>query len=251
MNSIHFRAVSLAGALACLFVSSSQAAPLIINGGFESGFTGWTRADQLGSDGTFAIQSGTASPINAIPVPAPPGGLNAAMTDAQGPGSHVLYQDIFIPASVTTPLLSFQLYLNKQAPDYFVPNPASLDFSTPDLNQQFRVDIMTIGADPFSVAAADILQTIYQTLPGDPLVSGYFTVSVDLTTLLAANSGQTLRLRFADVDNVFTFNAGVDDVAFTQSSTPVPEPATGIAGLALLALLAVSTRKRYSSKMPS
>ncbi len=240
MNSIHFRALKLSGAFACLLVAPSQAAPLITNGGFESGFNGWTRADQIGSDGTFAIQTGATSPVNANPVPPPPGGLNAAMTDAQGPGTHILYQDIFIPAIVTSPVLSFQLYLNNQAPDYFVPDPASLEFATPALNQQFRVDIMTTAADPFSVAGADILQNIYQTQSGNPLVSGYFTVSVDLTSLLAANSGQTLRLRFAEVDNVFTLNAGVDNVGFTQ----VPEPATGIAGIALLALLVLGSRKR-------
>jgi hypothetical protein len=70
----------------------------IANGGFEAGLGGWTSADQVGSDGTFFWQIGTASPVNGDPVPAPPGGLYAAMTDAQGPGSHVLYQNITFTA---------------------------------------------------------------------------------------------------------------------------------------------------------
>ncbi len=75
--------VSLAftGALAL----SVDAAPLLTNGGFESGFSGWTTADALGSDGTFSIQSGTASPVNGDAVPAPPGGVNAAMSDGEAP----------------------------------------------------------------------------------------------------------------------------------------------------------------------
>ena len=79
-----------------LVVMAIAAAPthaqvITTNGGFEAGFTGWTRADQLGSAGTFALQSGASSPVNGNPVPMPPGGVQAAMTDAQGPGSHVLF----------------------------------------------------------------------------------------------------------------------------------------------------------------
>src|SRR5215831_11855872 len=45
--------------------SSVHAIPVIANGGFEAGLTSWTKADQLGSEGTFFSQSGTASPVNA------------------------------------------------------------------------------------------------------------------------------------------------------------------------------------------
>ena len=48
--------------------SSVYAIPVISNGGFESGLTSWTKADQLGSDGTFSSQSGTLSPVNGDPV---------------------------------------------------------------------------------------------------------------------------------------------------------------------------------------
>jgi len=78
-----------------LILSSAAARParadfqLINNGGFEVGFAGWTRQDFLGSDGTFFLQTGSTSPINHDPVPAPPGGLTAAMTDAQAGVSHV------------------------------------------------------------------------------------------------------------------------------------------------------------------
>jgi hypothetical protein len=74
-----------------------HAIPVIANGGFEAGLTSWTKSDQLGSEGTFFSQSGTSSPVNGDPVPAPPEGTKAAMTDAEGPGSHVLYQDFVEP----------------------------------------------------------------------------------------------------------------------------------------------------------
>src|SRR3954469_20032278 len=75
---------------------ASARATVIANGSFESGLSNWFRADQVGSDGTFFVQSGTSSPVNGDPVPAPPAGVSAAMTDAQGPGSHVLYQDFLV-----------------------------------------------------------------------------------------------------------------------------------------------------------
>ena len=93
---------------------------LIVNGGFELGFSGWTRADQVGSEGTFQLQTGTVSPVTLSPVPPPPEGLTAAMTDAEGPGSHVLYQDIMIPAAVGPTTLSFQLFVQNSAPAFFV-----------------------------------------------------------------------------------------------------------------------------------
>jgi len=217
----------------CFFMPELvHASPLILNGGFESGFASWTRVNQLGSEGNFLLQTGVVSPISGDPVPAPPGGTSAAMTDAFGPGSHVLYQDFVVPAQGA--LLSFSLFIGNRANAFFT--PASLDFSTPTLNQQARVDILKGGTDPFSVAAADVLLNLYQTHTGDPLVSGYTPLNFDLTSLFSANVGQTLRLRFAETDNVFTFQFGVDNVSL-ETSPVVPEPssllllATGLVGL--------------------
>src|SRR6185295_4834150 len=115
------------------------------NGGFEAGLASWTRVDQPGSDGMFFSQSGSVSPVNTDPVPPPPQGIRAAMTDAQGPGSHILYQDFV--ATPDAAALSFALFIGNRA-DRFA-SPASLDFSTPTLNQQARADILTTTADPF------------------------------------------------------------------------------------------------------
>jgi hypothetical protein len=232
------------GLVALIAMTLSLAARAdLTNGGFEAGFTGWTRADQLGSDGTFFLQTGTTSPVSGNPVPAPPEGATAAMTDALGPGSHVLYQKFTPTSAVPSAILSFDLFVGNRADDFYIPN--HLDFSTTDLNQQARVDILFGGADPFSLAGGDVLLNAFRTNPGDPLVSGYTHYAVDVTSILNANLGTELMLRFAEVDNVFTFNFGVDNVHLEASEvTAVPEPSTMVMGLTSLLGMA-GLRRRF------
>ena len=66
MKKLTSRTLLFSGAL-MLALSSQAPAATILNGGFESGFTGWTRVDQIGSEGNFAQQSGTTSPVNGDP----------------------------------------------------------------------------------------------------------------------------------------------------------------------------------------
>lgn len=68
---------------------------------------------------------------------------------------------------------------------------------------------------------------------------------VDLTNLFSAHPGETLRLRFAEVDNINFLNAGIDQV-----SIMVPEPATltmvlGVFGL--ISTLFVRQRRRQQN----
>lgn len=226
-------AIVVAGVFCLGSATAAHATPIISNGGFEAGLTSWTSIDQVGGGGTFSLQTGTTSPVNGDPVPAPPEGVFAAMTDSGEPGSHVLYQDF-----VASPaLLSFDLFIGNRADGFAT--PAFLDFSTPTLNQQARVDIVTTSADPFSVESSDVLLNLFQTNVGDPLVSGYNTLNFDLTAFLSANAGQTLRLRFAETDNVNVFQFGVDNVNLDTTAAAVPEPAslillgTGLAALRL------------------
>jgi len=224
-------------------LSSSVTAALITNGGFESGFTGWTRMDQTGSEGTFALQTGTTSPVNGVTVPAPPGGTRAAMTDAAGPGSHVLLQTFMITAPVPTASLEFDLFVGNRADAFST--PATLDFATPTLNQQARIDILAAGADPFTTSSSSILLTALQTAVGSPLVSGYTHYSVNVTGVLNSHLNTPLTLRFAEVDNVNIFQLGVDNVDFQTSA--VPEPSTwaiSIGGLLAGALLSGARRLR-------
>lgn len=217
--------VAAAAMVTSLAATPAHAASLLLNGGFESGFANWTIDNlfPLPGNGNFFVQTGTASPVNGFPVPAPPQGIRAAMTDAEGPGSHVLYQDFFIPLGTTSGSLSFQYYVNNQAPDFFTPN--TLDWTTPALNQRARVDILRTSATPFSVAPADVL-FFSQTDSGDALVEGYVPFLVDISGLLSANAGTTLRLRFAEVDNVAPFVLGIDNVSIITNQVAVPEPAS-------------------------
>src|SRR5688500_12281255 len=105
------RTMWLRATLACALSIPAQAG-LIDNGGFESGFSSWTIVDQVGGDGTFSLQSGTLSLVNSFTVPPPPEGSTAAMTDAPGPGSHVLYQDFAVPTGILIPYaISFSLFI--------------------------------------------------------------------------------------------------------------------------------------------
>lgn len=94
---------------------------------------------------------------------------------------------------------------------------------------------MLASADPFSVDPGDVLQNVFQAQPCDLLVSGYAFVNADIPVLLVSRAGQTLRLRFAEVDNQLTFNFGVDAVSLdttTAAAGNAPEPTS----LALLIL---------------
>lgn len=236
-------ALALAGALAAL--PSAHGSELIANGGFEFGFVGWTVASQAGSDGTYFLQSGPTSPINNLPVAAPPVGLIAAMTDQQAGGSHVLYQDFVVPTGLIGGTLSFLLFVSS-GDDFRT--PATLDWATPALNQQARVDILLGSSDPFSVAPGDVLLSLFQTAPGSPQRRGYDSFSFDISSLLAAQQGQTLRLRFAEVDNVSFLNFGIDEVSITPAVL-LSEPAVWL--LAMAGVLIVVLRRYALAAAPS
>jgi hypothetical protein len=70
---------------------------------------------------------------------------------------------------------------------------------------------------------SDVLLNLYRSQPGDPLVSGYNTITADLTSFLSTHLGETLRLRFAEADNVQVLNAGLDRVSLV-----VPEPSVSV-----------------------
>src|SRR5437660_5710084 len=169
----------------------TQAANIVVNGGFEtnggagtSSFAGWSVVNQANGSGSWYAQTGTLSPLTSNAVQAPPEGAFAAMTDQQSPGSHALIQSFTVP--VGGPItLSFSLYINNATnhPGPFV-SPNSLDYTvTP--NQQVRVDLLTNAAGAFDLGSA-VLFNPFHTNSGDALVQPYKTYSFDISPFVTA-----------------------------------------------------------------
>jgi hypothetical protein len=201
--------------------STTTAGPtkMLANGDFETGdLTEWTtKSYARGYGGWFVYEDGKTPPTdtprlydhNTFEVSDPPQGQYAAVTDGTSEGLYILYQDF----TVTGPseLHATVFYLNRFAPGYgygetriIAPN----DLSTEPPNQQFRVDLIDPGAPIVSVADEDVLATVFRTIEGDPITLEPTEVTFDLSPW----DGQTIRLRFAVVDNRGPLFAGVDDV---------------------------------------
>jgi hypothetical protein len=194
---------------------SASPAASVSNGDFETGnFNGWTVVNQPGSGGDWFVYSGTTSPLVGAPIAAPPQGTFAATTAQPAPGSHVLYQDIALEPNAKH-TLSFFLYYHNFAPGFATPD--TLD-RTVFPNQQYRVDVLKPSANPFSVDPNDVLARIFRTEVGDPTTLDPTTKTFDLTPF----AGQTVRLRFAEVDNEGPFLASTDDVKVIITSNPPP-----------------------------
>jgi hypothetical protein len=210
-SATRFMLILRLGVSAMLALPGVSTAATIVNGGFETGdFTGWTVVNQLDGFGDWFVYTGTSLPTTGFPVEAPPEGTYAATTDQFGPGSHLLYQDVALEANFNH-TLSFVLYYNNQGVDFAT--PPTLDYSVFP-NQQYRVDVLRPTASVTSVAPGDVLATVFRTDVGEPPTLVPTPISIDLSGF----AGTTVRIRFAEVDNLFFFAASVDNVAVT--STP-------------------------------
>ncbi len=202
------------------------ASNLVVNGDFElnggpgtNKLTAWVIADQAGSSGSWYAQMG------AFPMPstercsnesvsAPPSGF-AAMSTQSFKGSHVLYQDIALPALATKITLTYDLFIYTHGG---FANQPTLDFNILP-NTQFRADVVDPAA-PVDDMGSGVLLNVYQSKPGDLRYAPYAMQTADLTQF----AGRTIRLRFAQVDNVDCFNAGLDNVSITVDACPVAAP---------------------------
>ena len=183
------------------------------NGGFETGdFRHWNVANNQQGDeeGDWFVYEGTTSPLSGFEIAAPPQGNFAATTDQEGPGTHVLYRNIKLEPGMRHEL-SFYLYYENQAGEFFPRN--TLDFRTIP-NQQYLVDILRPRANPLALNPDDTLTRLFRTRAGDPPTLEPTLMTFNLTRF----AGRTVRLRFAEVDNQFYFQASVDGVSVT--STP-------------------------------
>jgi len=202
----------------------------IPNGGFETNggpfsttFTDdWVIFNTSGSEGFVFAQTGTVSPaitlfvmlgfppgvLDRFTVPAPPQPPSSnpttpstfsSMSAAASGGVHIWYQDVFVEFDSE---LNFDLFIGNRHDAFATPESLSPDVSP---NQQFRVDILLPSTDPLDlddVVSVDdggtLLAPLYRTEVGRlPLVDLQYNQK---TFDMSAFTGQTVRIRFAQVD---------------------------------------------------
>ncbi len=186
----------------------------LANTGFEDDtllLDPWAVIDS--GSGSWFVQMDTLSPVNGNLVPEPTEGEQAAMTDQGDPGTHILFQDVALLSPPATIGLKYDMYVHSHA-DWVVPSTGTLS-ANDTVNQHVRVDIMDPNAEVDDVGAG-VWMNLYRPVPMvDTTESGYTEMSADLS----AFAGQTVRLRFAEVDNQDVLNFGVDNVRLMQ--TPI------------------------------
>jgi hypothetical protein len=182
---------------------------VLINSSFEDGLTGWTELSETGSDGDFIPYSGSQGGDVGI-FPNPPSGHHAVISSQGGPCSTVIYQDFNVPNLVNRAYVSFYYAMQNFAEVWEI-NP-TLSYNIESPNQHATVDIMTTSADPFSMDEGDVLYNLYASKNTDPYYSDYQKVTIDITDFLKQHTGETLRFRIGEVDNVFYQYFGIDDV---------------------------------------
>jgi len=209
--------LTLAATLTCaaLLSPSSAAAATVVNGDFEGGsLSGWQTSQATGFGDWFANE-GSNPPISGKdvtgPIPAPPQGNFAAVSDEINPDTVVLYQDIALRPSFDHRLSLWAYYISQDPIALPEPDTLSVDDAVlgSEANQQFRIDVIKPGAPIESIDPADVLRTVFRTRPEDSQEMEPRRLFADLS----AFAGQTVRLRIATAAHEETFNAGVDAVA--------------------------------------
>jgi hypothetical protein len=206
--------IAAAAAIAlALGAPSAASAATVVNGDFETAdLGGWqSQNNPTSTTDRWYPYSGTTGPGGfGATVQAPPQGTYGAVTDQGGPGAHFLYQDIALEPKQAH-LLTLDVYYTTAA---MMTAPQALDVSIVP-NQQYRVDVIRPGANLTSIAPADVLVPVFSTTIGDPQTVAPTQVSANLTPF----AGQTVRLRFGEVDNAGPLHAGADSIVIRSASS--------------------------------
>lgn len=249
-TGIKSRLVATAAAfmlMAMVVAGSASAASieLVSNGGFESGFAGWTITDQAGGSGSWFADTTTTTSFSGLASAGPLTGSVYAVSDQTGPGAHALTQSVTVSPGAASVIFSFDMFINDWSGVGPVVHSSGLDYTsggTSATNQFATVDLLASGTSALSTTTG-VLSNFF--VGATPVVSGipnpYVSYSYDITSLVAG--GGTFDIRFAEVDNSGFFNMGIDNVSVL--ATPVPEPATlSLLGMGLIGLAARARRKK-------
>lgn len=212
----------LVAALALGSAGAASAAD-VNNGSFSNGLNGWTQVN-AGNGGWQAVTftGPTGNLLNGFTIPKPPDSSTAAATYQGGPGSHILYQDITLEPGMSHNL-TFDYRWQNSAGGFAT--PASLSHLVSP-NQQARVDVIRTGAAPTSVSASDVLLRVVGTPVGSSGTIPWTRTTVDLS----AFAGQTVRLRFAEVDNQSYFSFDATNISIDSRSLNTA-PSIEVAGV--------------------
>lgn len=199
------------------FACSSAFANEITNGGFETGtLAGWTVTNAAGGSGNWFASGSSTGPISGLPNAGPKSGNFFALSDQSGPGAHSLIQSISLLGGMAT--LSFDMFVNNWDGGPFCDNGLSITSGQAECG---RVDILKAGAEAFDTGSGVAMNLYKGSDPVNGISHPYTHYMFDLSGLGAG----IFQLRFAEADNQFFFNMGVDNVDLEQTA-PVPEPSS-------------------------
>jgi hypothetical protein len=244
--------------LPLLLAGPTHADELLTNGGFETGdFTGWTRLNLPTSDpaGTFAIGNNTVDNNLTPPGPATPiaelaslgakSGNFYAVSDSLGPGTHLLLQSFTMPNASGSARISWDMFVNDWFGAGALNQNGPLDHLQIDgqlnlIPTQFaRVDLLTALADPYDIAGG-VVANLYNGVDLSTPANDYTHYTAYLGNL---TPGATYQLRFAEVDNQFNLNQGIDNVS-AEAVTPEPGTLALLLGISIAASAVFGKRLR-------
>jgi hypothetical protein len=173
--------------------SIGPAGELVLNGGFETGtFTNWSKENVGGGD--WVIDNGALNPPGPESTTPPYAGSYSVVSEQTNTGTHVLYQDITLPPTASSAVLTWVDRIHNYATDF-------------TSNQYFHVEIRTTNDT--------LLQTAFTTTSGETLVNDWTNRTFDLSTY----AGQTVRIAFVEVDSLNYLNVHLDNISVQVNST--------------------------------
>lgn len=239
MKSLPVACVALATVVAAALtfgLGQAYAAPveLVTNGGFETGtLAGWTSVSNGGTSGCGSnvwevnTTGHQGCQSNGTTVAAPISGIYAAFNTFDGAENpYTLTQKIAVPDSLLAATLSF------------------LD----EFHMSYSGALRTLSVDFYDDTGSTLLGNVFTQNPGYSANQTWTSNTLDVTSLLAAQAGKTISLRFTEIiPSAYQGPAGfgLDNVSLEAT---VPEPTTvALLGLGLLGFVA-SRRKLANNK---